>query len=100
MITALSLQVSRHAKRLNLLLVRFAVAELLFDLLYRTAAALLKPRRELFRTVLAQIAVVQLAVAEHTDLISADIAEFLIEKSHLSVLPFLFSGLSLYFTSL
>ena len=55
------------------------IGKLTFDILHRGTAAVAEPRRELFRTVLTEIAVLQLAVAEKSDLFTAYIAVFLIK---------------------
>ena len=62
--------------------------KLIFDLLQCTVPSVVKPRRKLLRTVLAEIAILQFTVSQHTDLFSAYIAEFFIKKSHGSLLLF------------
>ena len=53
-------------------LVLLTVGQLLLDLLHRRMAALLKPGRKLFDAFLADLAVLQLFVAEHSDFLAAD----------------------------
>ena len=68
--------------------VLFPVSKLLFDVLHRGVAALAEPRRELFRAVLAEIAVLELAIAEQADLLAADVAVLFIKQSHALILRF------------
>ena len=68
--------------------VLLTVGKLLLDLAYGGVAALAEPRRELFRTVLAEIAVLELAIAEQADLLTADVAVFFIKQSHALILRF------------
>ena len=66
-------------------LVFFPVGKLRLDLFDGAIAPVGKPRRELFGTVFAEIAVFQLAVAKLADLFPANVAIFLIEQSHVSI---------------
>ena len=66
-------------KRIKVLLVLFSVGQLLFNLLKRRPFSVAEKRRQLACTVFADIAVLQLAVAEKSDFFSAYIAEFFLK---------------------
>ena len=66
----------------DFLLIGFSVGQLLLDLCHRALAAVTEPGRELFGALLAQVAVLQLPVAQQSDLFAADIAILFAEKSH------------------
>ena len=71
-----------RVKRSDLLFVGFTVCKLLFDLLDRTSTAIAKERGELVCAILAQIAILQLAVAQKPDLVTAYVTVFLVKQSH------------------
>ena len=66
--------------------VGLAVIELGLDLSLCAVPALAEPGRELERAVLAHVAVLQLFVAQQSDLPAAEVAEFFIEKTHMTLL--------------
>ena len=73
---------ARAVERRRLCLIFFTVGKLLFYLLHRGMTAFVEPRRKLFGAVLAEIAVLELAVAEQADFVAANVAIFFIKKSH------------------
>ena len=77
----------QRSERLELSLVLLTVCEMFFHLGNSRSPSVGHERRDLVRAVFAHVTVFELAVTEQADLFSADIAEFLVKKSH-STRPF------------
>lgn len=75
-------QLLRDPELRRFLPILLAIGKLSLDLVHRGVPPLRKPRREPSRAGFAAVAVLQLTVAEQPDLFAADIAVFLIKKSH------------------
>ena len=68
------------------LLIFLPIGQLRFDISQSGMTSVIKPGRKLPRAVFAEIAVLQLAVAQQTDLLPADITSFLIKSPILYLL--------------
>ena len=77
---------SRRVKRCDRALVLLTISQLLVNIRFRAVTTLGKPRGKFACAVLTHVRVLELFVAQKTDLIAAKITEFLIKKSH-NILP-------------
>ena len=73
----------------KLLFVFRTVSKLALDVLHGRVPPLAEKRRELSCTILAEIAVLQLAVSEKSDFLTADVAVFFVKQSHNVILRLL-----------
>ena len=79
----------RRGKAGKLLFVFRTVSKLALDVLHRRAPPFAEKRRELSCAILTEIPVLQLAVSEKSDFLTADVAVFFVKQSHNVILRLL-----------